>query len=139
MKGLQKLFELTPKIREIIASSNEQEINGKVMKLFTEEIPDFDNEFRKAFDAYSVDGFFASPQVNSKREHSHRLFDWSIVNIVRRTDIEPTNHQLVSMDASVFFIQYLITGGFKAEGIPFCNEALYEEFAEAYKYIKAVS
>ncbi|QUL77011.1 hypothetical protein [Escherichia phage UPEC03] len=138
MKGLQKLFELTPKIREIVAASTEKEINGKLMKLFTEEITDFDKEYRKAFDAYSVDGFFASPQVNSKHEYHRRFFDWSIVNIVRRTDIEPTNHQLISMDSSVFFIQYLITGGFKAEGIPFYNEALEEEFAEAYKYIKAV-
>ncbi|UIW12559.1 MAG: hypothetical protein [Enterobacter phage ENC19] len=134
MKGLQKLFELTPKIREIVAASTEKEINGKLMKLFTEEITDFDKEYRKAFDAYSVDGFFASPQVNSKHEYHRRFFDWSIVNIVRRTDIEPTNHQLISIDSSVFFIQYLITGGFKAEGIPFCNEALEEEFAEAYKY-----
>lgn len=138
MKGLQKLFDLTPKIREIVAASTEKEINGKLMKLFTEEIPDFDNEYRKAFDAYSVDGFFASPQVNSKKQCHRRFFDWSIVNVVRRTDIEPTNHQLMSVDSAVFIIQYLISGGFKSNDIPFTNEALMEEFEEAHKYIKAI-
>lgn len=136
MKGLQKLFDLTPQIREITKSDDE--INNALMKFFTEEIDDFETLFRHALEAYSVNGFFASPQVNSKKQCHRRFFDWSIVNVVRRTDIEPTNHQLISVDSAVFIIQYLISGGFKSNDIPFTNEALIEEFEEAHKYIKAI-
>lgn len=139
MKGLQKLFDLTPQIREITTSGkSDNEINNALMKFFTEEIDDFETLFRHALEAYSVNGFFASPQVNSKKQCHRRFFDWSIVNVVRRTDIEPTNHQLMSVDSAVFIIQYLISGGFKSNDIPFTNEALGEEFAEAHKYIKAI-
>ena len=139
MKGLQKLFELTPKIREITTSGkSDDEINNALVTMFTKEIDDFENMFRNALEAYSVNGFFASPQVNSKKGCHRLFFDWSIVNVVRRTDIEPTNHQLISIDTAVFIIQYLISGGFKSNDIPFTNEALGEEFAEAHKYIKAI-
>ena len=62
MKGLQKLFDLTPQIREITTSGNsDDEINVALMKLFTEEMDDFETLFRHALEAYSVNGFFASP------------------------------------------------------------------------------
>ncbi|AEX26562.1 hypothetical protein BL02_81 [Klebsiella phage BL02] len=136
MKNLQKLFEMSPAIRKIIGeNSNPTNRNKKLMELFAKEFDDFDSELHKALEAYSKQGFFASPQVNSKKEYSERFFDWEIVNLVRRTNISPSNHQLISLDTSVFFIQYLISGGFKNPEIPFTNEAVSSEFDESFVYI----
>ncbi|UQJ95269.1 hypothetical protein IANJMKHF_00363 [Klebsiella phage CPRSA] len=98
MKNLQKLFEMSPAIRKIIGeNSNPTNRNKKLMELFAKEFDDFDSELHKALEAYSKQGFFASPQVNSKKEYSERFFDWEIVNLVRRTNISPSNHQLISL------------------------------------------
>ena len=127
---------MSPAIRKIIGeNSNPTNRNKKLMELFAKEFDDFDSELHKALEAYSKQGFFASPQVNSKKEYSERFFDWEIVNLVRRTNISPSNHQLISLDTSVFFIQYLINGGFKNPEIPFTNEAVSSEFDESFVYI----
>lgn len=94
--------------------------------------------YRSALDAYSKQGFFASPQVNSKREYHQRFFDWSLVNIVRRTDTSPTQHQIMMCESSVFIIQYLITGGFKNQNVANTNESLKSEFDEAHTFVKEV-
>lgn len=140
--GLKRLFEVAPKIREILQNHSEAHVASKIQEMLTKEFKDFDVIMGDALRAYSQNGFTALPQPHDKRVckvyRTHRLFDWELVNIVRKTELEPTNYQLIQLDTAVFLIQYLITGGFKRTTPIVDHTLVYDEFDEAKAFIKSL-
>ena len=136
--GLITLFKLAPKIRAVIASRSEGHLNAGIMQVFQEEIPGFEEELGKAFTAYSQQGYLAAPLVNNPNEYRRTYFDWGMITLLKRSGITPTNYQLLTVDSAKFFIQYLITGGFKNKNLPVDNVALPEEFDEAKHFIESM-
>lgn len=135
--GLITLFKLVPKMRDILAHPHGH-YNEELMRLFQEEIPDFERVFGDALTAYSTQGYLAAPLVNNPEEYRRTYFNWQIITLIKRSGITPTNYQLLTVDASKFLIQYMITGGFKKELVPVDNDALLEEFDDAKHLIDAM-
>lgn len=136
--GLITLFKLAPKIRAVIASRSEDHLNAGIMQVFQEEIPDFERVFGDALTAYSTQGYLAAPLVNDPNAYRRTYFNWQIITLVKRSGITPTNYQLLTVDASKFLIQYLMTGGFKNELVPVDNDALIREFDDAKNLIESL-
>lgn len=139
--GLITLFKLAPKIRAVIASRSEGHlnVNAGIMQVFQEEIPSFQEELGKAFTAYSQQGYLAVPLVNNPNKYRPTYFDWGVITLLKRSGITPTNYQLLTVDSAKFFIQYLISGGFKNKNLPVDNDALLEEFDEAQHFIESMN
>ncbi|AAX78600.1 protein of unknown function [Pseudotevenvirus RB43] len=135
--GLITLFKLAPKMRDILVHPHGH-YNEELMRLFQEEIPDFERVFGDALTAYSTQGYLAAPLVNNPEEYRRTYFNWQIITLIKRSGITPTNYKLLTVDASKFLIQYMITGGFKNELVPVDNDALLEEFDDAKHLIDAM-
>lgn len=135
--GLITLFKVAPKIRDILVQPRGS-YNEELMILFQEEIPDFERVFGDALTAYSTQGYLAAPLVNDPNAYRRTYFNWQIITLVKRSGITPTNYQLLTVDASKFLIQYLMTGGFKNELIPVDNDALIREFDDAKNLIESL-
>ncbi|AKR15966.1 hypothetical protein AVU18_gp120 [Citrobacter phage IME-CF2] len=136
--GLITLFKLAPKIRNILVGAFNDQHNAELMRLFQDEIPEFEKVFGDALTAYSQQGYLAAPLVNDPNQYRRTYFDWQIITLVKRSGITPTNFQLLTVDSAKFLIQYMITGGFKHELLPVDNDALLFEFEEASKFIEAM-
>lgn len=135
MSNIKILFDMASKLKEVAKDKDAWEINRDVMAVFEQTFSSNEEILRKALEAYSTQGFYASPQVNKKTEYHQRFFDWSLINLVRRTDITPTNHQLIMLSTYELIIQYLITGGFKSKNVDVTNESLLDEFSESRSFM----
>lgn len=136
--GLNTLFKLAPKIREILLHSSPSHENADLMSMFEKEIDGFETAFGDALTAYSTQGYSAAPQPYGKYEYKRTAFNWHQINLYKRTHITPTNYQLLRLRSSVLFIQYMITGGFKSDNITLDNIELATEFDEAHNFLNSL-
>lgn len=137
-QNLHNLFKLTPKIRAVVKEHSEEHRQERIIALLNEEFPDFDVVLGEAFSAYSSQGFLAFPHPKTVNSYTRGFFDWGVVDFVKRTHVTPTNHLFMQVPCSLFFIQYLITGGYKNKLIGMDANALNDEMQEAKLFLKSM-
>lgn len=137
---LSDLYRFVPELKNIINLNCSEQVNHRaiynfLVQKFGDKVSSLMGE---ALTAYSKNGHVAIPQPNAKYDASPRFFDWSVVCIVKKTNVDSTQHSIIHVDSDVFLIQYLFSGGFKNDNIVDDIPALKKEFEEGTDFFKFI-
>lgn len=134
-EGIHQLFKIVDKINGAVKSPNVYEKNRQLLILLKESIPDYEIQLGKAFEAYSKQGYTAIPLPRAISEYNG-FFNWEYVVVIKKTNMQPTEHHIINLPTTEFIIQYLISGGFKNENLNMDNDDMMDEFSEARTFIQ---